>query len=98
MLQIITSALAIIAKLAPLAGQAGVVGEVIADLQHIVPAAIDLGQSTWPLLKNIITQLRSTTGVTAEQWNDLDTLEAKIDAAFDKAAAAAIAEDKAVGK
>lgn len=99
MLQIITSALSVIAKLAPLAGQAGVVGEIITTLQQIVPVAADLGQSVYPILKNIINQLRKKeSGVTPEQWAELDTIEAQIDAAFDKAAAAALAEDAVVKK
>lgn len=95
MLSIITSALAVIAKLAPLAGQVGAVGEVISTLQQVIPVAVDLGEAVWPVLKNIITQLRSNEGVTPQQWADLDVLEAQIDAAFDKAAAAALAEDAA---
>lgn len=98
MLQILTSALSVIAKIAPIAGQVGAVGDIISTLQQVIPVAADLGQSLWPVAKNIISQLRSNEGVTPEQWDALDKMEAEIDAAFDKAAAAALAEDAAANE
>ena len=72
------------------------VAKVITMLEAIVPVVIKEAQDLAQPVRNIILALRNNGAITAEQLDQLDALEAKLDADFDAAAEAAEAADAAV--
>jgi hypothetical protein len=90
--------LSLLAKFMPMilsGGAAGTAAEVIAILEQAVPLAVQVGEALATPIRNIIAALRASGAVTVEQLDQLDTLEAKLDADFDAAAEAAEAADAA---
>lgn len=63
-------------------------------LSQALPAIIKEAQDLAPIVRNIITALKADAAITADQWAALDALEARIDAEFDAAAAAARTADR----
>lgn len=97
MLQVIQAILPLLAAIAPTA-PVGVAGQIISALATLAPIAMQEAKDVLPSIKNIITGLRSNGEVTKEQLDQLDSIEAVIDANFDDAAAAAAAADEAAGQ
>lgn len=90
----ILAGLQVAGQLAPLVTSSTQVGSIIKFLQEVVPIGIDTIEGAAPLVKNIVTALRSNEDtISEEQWTALDVIEAKIDDDFDAAAAAAQAAD-----
>lgn len=98
MSSVVATAVALIAQIMPYVTGAsaavGTVGKVIALMESIVPPLIQEGRDLIPTVKNIISTLRGASTATKEQLDQLDAIEAKIDAGFDAAAGAAETEDQ----
>ena len=62
--------------------------EIIAALIQIIPIAVQEAEELVAPIQNIITALKSSSGVTATQMAQLETLQAQTDAAFEAAAKA----------
>jgi hypothetical protein len=95
---IITAILALLTEIAPAVSTASVVAKIIANLVALLPAIVQEAKDLAPTVKNIIATLRGNAATTPEQLDQLDAIEAPIDAAFDAAATAALAEDAAAEK
>ncbi len=92
---ILTSLLTLVGNLVPaIGGTTSTVGMIIETLTEVVPLVVKEYQDVAPLIKNIIAALKGGE-VTQDQLDQLDALEAQIDAAFDAAWAKAQEEDKA---
>lgn len=92
---ILTSLLTLVSSLVPtIGGTASTVGMVINTLTEVVPLVVKEYQDVAPFVKNIITALKNGSEVTQDQLDQLDALEAQIDAAFDTAWAKTQEEDK----
>ena len=78
----------------PNISSASTVAKVIAILEQVLPIAIQTGEALVTPIKNIIDALKNSGPVTQDQLDQLDAFEAKIDADFDAAAAAATVQDK----
>ena len=100
MQQIIQLALTLLEQLLPkLAGaNAGLITQIISGLVALVPLLIKEYQDAVPFVKNVIQLLKNHNEITPEQLQTLDVLETQIDAAFEVAAAQALAEDEAANK
>lgn len=86
----LTAIVTLIQQLLPLVtggGQTGLVGTIIEVLTKWLPLIVTEISDLYEPVKNIITALQSTAGVTPEQVTALKTLDAKADAAFEAAAA-----------
>lgn len=94
-MNVIAALLGLLQTVAPAVAGSGAVGKIITTLTQLVPVLVDQYQDVLPSVKNIIETLRTNKDITNEQWEELDAVEAIIDAEFDKAAAAASKEDKA---
>lgn len=95
--EVLASFLGVIEQLAPLLGGGSLPQSltvtVIEALIKALPVAIQDARDLIPIIKNIIAALK-VGSVTQQQWNDLHAMEKQIDADFDAAAAAALAEDR----
>lgn len=93
--QIIQLALTLLEQVAPqLAGaNATLITKIIEGLVALVPLLITEYKDVLPFVQNVITLLKSNNLVTADQLATLTALETQIDAAFEAAAANALAED-----
>lgn len=73
---------------------------VVSDIIKTVAVATPIVMSTYkdlkPIVANIIKGLKNSGNITEEDWNALIEAEKLIDEDFDKAAAAALAEDEAI--
>lgn len=67
----------------------------IGILEEAVPLAIQVGEGLVTPIKNIIAALKQGGAVTTEQLDQLDQIEAKLDADFEAAAEASEAADAA---
>ena len=90
---IVSAFLMLLTQLLPLVSQGGAVGTVINVLLQIVPTLLQEAQDLAPLVKNIIAVLKNDPATTQDQFNQLDSLDQQIDAAFEAAANAATAAD-----
>lgn len=72
---------------------AATIVKIIGILEQAIPLAIEVGEELVTPIRNIIAALRASGGLTTDQLDQLDTLEAKLDADFDAAAAADEAAD-----
>ena len=90
----IQALLAILQAVAP-GAPAGLITQIIAALETWVPIIIAEYKALAPVVTNIIAALRSNGVVTPAQLDQLDTMEAALDDAFDAAEAKAEAEDVA---
>lgn len=97
MQSIIQLALTLLAQVAPQLGGANatLISQIVSGLIALVPLLIKEYQDAIPFVQNVITLLKSNNQITPEQLTALDILETQIDAAFEAAAAAALAEDAA---
>lgn len=73
---------------------------IVSDIIKTVAVATPIVMSTYkdlkPIVANIIKGLKNSGNITEEDWNALIEAEKLIDEDFDKAAAAALAEDEAI--
>lgn len=92
---IITLALSLLQALIPSLGSANaaLITQIINGLVALVPILINEYQSLLPIITNVINVLKGNGEVTADQLAALETMEIQIDAAFEAAATAALAED-----
>lgn len=92
---IIQLALTLLEQVVPqLAGaNAPLITKIIEGLAALVPLLIKEYQAAIPFIQNVIVLIKSNGAVTADQLATLDQLEIQIDAAFEAAATAALAED-----
>ncbi len=71
---------------------------IVSDIIKTVAVATPIVMSTYkdlkPIVANIIKGLKNSGNITEEDWNALIEAEKLIDEDFDKAAAAALAEDE----
>lgn len=99
MQQIIQLTLTLLEQLLPkLVGNtasAQLITQIVSGLIALVPLLIKEYQDAIPFIQNVISVLKNNNTVTAEQLQALDILETQIDASFEAAAAAALAEDSA---
>lgn len=91
---ILTSLLTLVSSLTPLATGASTISSIISTLTEVVPLIVKEFQDVVPFVKNIITTLRGNSEVTQDQLDQLDILEAKVDAAFDAQVTRVTEEDK----
>lgn len=94
---IIQLALGLLAQVVPQLGgaNAALITQIVNGLIALVPLLIKEYKDAIPFVQNVITLLKSSNQITPEQLIALDVLETQIDAAFEAAAAAALAEDAA---
>lgn len=90
--------LGLVQHLVPAIGTATTIGKVISTIAQVAPVAIKEVQDVTPIIKNIISALSTNPATTAEQLRQLKELSAKVDAEFEAAAEAALAEDAAAAK
>lgn len=93
---LIVGALQILAELLPnivSGATADTITKIIAILEQAIPLAIQVGEDLVNPIKNIIAGLKGSGAITPDQLDQLDVMEAKLDADFDAAAAAAQAAD-----
>lgn len=89
--------LTLILGLLPVGGNSALIEKIIDALVAVYPLVVQEYKDLTPIVKNIITALRSDPSTTAAQLDALDKLEAQLDADYEMAAAAAAAEDLAAG-
>lgn len=75
--------------IASLTTESSTIATIIATLENIIAAGVAEVQTVAPMIKNIITALKSNTAITADQMTQLEALDAATDQAFEAAAAAA---------
>lgn len=97
---IIQLALTLLERVVPqLAGaNAALITQIIEGLIALIPLLVQEYADALPFVKNVIQLLKNHNQVTADQLTQLDTLETQIDAAFEVAAAKALAEDAAANQ
>ncbi len=97
---IISLALTLLERVVPqLAGaNAPLISQIVSGLVALVPLLIKEYNDAIPFIKNVIALLKGNNAITSDQLQTLDTLETQIDAAFEVAAANALAEDAAASK
>ena len=95
MLSIIGPIVALLAEIAPAVSTSSAIGNVIATLTALIPAIVKEANDLIPTVKNVIATLKGSDAITPEQLDALDAIEAKIDADYDAASAAAKTEDDA---
>lgn len=91
---IITLVLTALQQLIPALGAASQLSPILDLLAKILPIVIKESMDLAPMVKNIIEALRSHDAVTPEQLDQLDVLDAQVDAAFEAAATDAEIEDR----
>lgn len=87
--------LQLIAALLPAGGNAVLIDKILAALVAIYPIVVSEYHDLVPIVKNIITALRSDPTTLPDQLDALDKMEEQLDADFEAAATAAAAEDAA---
>lgn len=87
MTEALTMLLTVIATIAASLNVPSQITSIINTLVSLIPILVKEFQDVVPLVQNIITALRGNGTVTPEQLQQLDDLEAKIDAEFEAAAA-----------
>lgn len=93
MTEIIGPILALLQTLAPLISNSSAVSAIVKTLIDIIPPLVKEAQDLVPVVKNIIAALKENPASTEDQLAQLAELDAKVDAEFEAAAAAAQAED-----
>lgn len=94
-LTIIATVLQTILSIIPQITDSKGINKVVTMLLQIVPIIVKEAQDLLPMVQNIIAALSSKDGVTAEQLAALKALDAQVDAAFDAAVAAYLANHPA---
>jgi hypothetical protein len=92
---LLTAVLAILQAVAPSLSSSATVQTVINALIQILPALVKEAQDLVPMIKNIIAALSANPASTTDQLATLKALDQITDAAFEAAAAKALAEDAA---
>jgi len=92
---IITAAIALLTEISPLLAAGSTIAKIISLLETIVPVLVQTASELVPTVKNLIAMMKSKDGITPDQLDTLDKLEAQIDADWQKASDAADAEDGA---
>lgn len=93
MMTIFTSILEMVLAVVPQLTTSEVVGRIITTLQQLLPVLIKEYRDLLPIVKNIITALKSNGMAVDAQLDALDLLDAQVDTAFETAAQAALKED-----
>ena len=88
--------LALIEEIGPATAAGGMVAKIIAALETLIPIMTQAVSNLVPIVKSVITALRSNSNVSSDQLDQLDAIEAKIDADFDADSAKAEAEERAI--
>jgi hypothetical protein len=94
-LTIVVTLLQTILSLIPQITDSKGVNQVVATLLQIVPYAVKEAQQLLPMIQNIIAALSAKDGVTADQLAALKALDAQVDAAFEAAVTAYLANHPA---
>lgn len=92
---VIQAVLAAIQLIAPYLNDASAIAKVIQAIEQLIPVVEDFYADVAPMIKNIIATLKQNGATTADQMKALADLDAKVDAEFEAAVAAANAEDNA---
>lgn len=95
---LIPTVLSFLTTAAPLLTTSVQVAGAIKTIAEIVPIVYETARDLIPEVKIAIAAIRGSGGTTSEQLDQLDALEAKIDADYDAASAAAAKEDAAAAK
>lgn len=93
MAAIVTQVLQMLALIGAATREGSTIAMVIRALTDLLPTVVQEAKDVAPAVKNIITALKSNPAADAGQLQALAELDAKVDAEFDQAAAAAEAED-----
>jgi len=92
MMPVITTILSLIEQFLPLLGTSAatsnLIGTIIQTLENVIPLVVDFAPTVYTSIKNIIIALKADPTTTQVQWDALDALDAKLDAANDAAIAA----------
>jgi hypothetical protein len=72
-----------------------IVSDIVKTVAVATPIVISTYKDLKPIVANIVKGLKNSGNLTEEDWNALIEAEKLIDEDFDKAAAAALAEDEA---
>lgn len=92
----ITAILALIQQvLGASSPSSSLISKIVVALIDLVPLIVKEYQVLLPVVQNIITALTADPSTTAAQMQTLKALNTQVDAAFEAAAAAALAEDAA---
>jgi hypothetical protein len=75
------------------AGAPAIIEKVLTVLVQVIPLLVDEYTALLPMVRNIIAALSANPATTAEQLATLAALDVQTDAAFEAAAASAVAED-----
>ena len=101
MLSAIPAIIAMIEQFLPLLGTSAattsMIGTIITALENIIPLIVDFAPTVYQSVKNIIIALKADPATTATQWDVLDAIDAKLDAANDAAIAAIDPDAKPAG-
>ncbi len=92
---IVPIVLSLIEYINPAIAAASGIAKIISALEALIPAVIQEAKDLAPNVKHVIATLRGNPAIPADQIDQLDAIEAPLDAAFDTAANAATAEDEA---
>ncbi len=97
---LISMSLGLITKLLPMipALSTPLVKDIVNTVAVATPVVISTYKDLKPIIANIIKGLKNSGNLTEEDWNALVEAEKLIDEDFEKAAAAALAEDEAAAK
>lgn len=87
MSEILTLLLTVLAQIIPSLNVPSSISAIVSTLVSLIPVLIKEYQDMVPIVRNIIAALKENSTITAEQLQQLDELEAKIDAEFEAAAA-----------
>src|SRR5690242_9487080 len=93
MTAVVTSILALLQSFLPLIASSENIAKIIVTLIQIIPIVVKEAQDLVQPIKNIIAALKMDPNATVQQIADLEALDAKVDADFEAAATAALAED-----
>jgi hypothetical protein len=93
MTAIVGAVVALLTNFLPLISSSSQVSSIVSMLIQIIPTVVKEAQDLVQPIKNIIAALQTNAATTAEQLAQLQTLDAVVDASFDAAATAALAED-----
>lgn len=97
-LSLVSEVLPFVSAASSAAPAVSLIAKVIGLLEAIAPTVIQEAKDLYPTIKNMIATLRGSSNITKEQLDQLDTIEATIDADFDTALAAAMAADAAAAE
>ena len=91
---IVTALIVLLGQIAPLVQTSSNVGKIIQALIELLPAIVKVGGDIVQAVKNIIESLKANPATSAEQIQQLEDFNAKVDEEFEKEAVRVEAEDK----